>query len=173
LESATYTADCAPPPSTPPTPPATPVVQPAAAPRAAVDADCNGFDVTLTNTDGTADATFTVTGPGGKDREVTVPAGEKTSLTFPVTEDEERTVSVSVGGDEIASRSYTADCIKGEEVFRPPTVQGGPTPPAAVSPAAAALPDTGAPAQQWMLLVGLMMVTVGGTLLVSRRRLTS
>jgi LPXTG-motif cell wall-anchored protein len=127
--------------------------------------DCNGFDVILSNADGAAEAVFTVTGPDGSDRDITVPAGEETTASFPVTEDEERTVTVRHDGEELASRSYTADCILGEEASRPPVTLA---PDQAGSPAA--LPQTGAPASmQWTTFVALLMLCFGGALIASRR----
>ncbi|MGZ8736648.1 MAG: LPXTG cell wall anchor domain-containing protein [Nocardioides sp.] len=143
-----------------------------AKPTAGITADCTGFTATLTNLEGTAPALFTLVAPDGTTEDVTVPAGEQTTRTFPVTEDVAQTVKILVAGKTLAEKTYTADCIRGEDTVRPrppvklPTViQGVST----VKPQAAVLPQTGASDHQGALLAGLLLVALGGSLLVARR----
>jgi LPXTG-motif cell wall-anchored protein len=147
-----------------------------AAPTATVTGDCTGFTVTLGNEQGGEEATFVVTRPDARTEDVTVPAGEGATRSYPVTEDATRTVSVSSGGEQLASKSYTADCVKGTEAHRPPTVKGveayrPPTAPAAraAAPTVAALPQTGAGPAEWVFLTGLGLVAAGAAMLLSRR----
>jgi LPXTG-motif cell wall-anchored protein len=149
-----------------------------AKPTAAITADCTGFTATLANLDGTAPALFTLVAPDGTTEDVTVPAGEQTTRTYPVTEDTPATVKVLVAGKTIAEKTYTADCILGEETERPrppvklPTVIKGVStvkPQAATQPQAGVLPQTGASDHQGALLAGLLLVALGGSLLVARR----
>jgi LPXTG-motif cell wall-anchored protein len=162
--TATFPTDC--------TPPAE------AKPTAGITADCTGFTATMANLTGTAPALFTLVAPDGTTEDVTVPAGDQTTRTFAVTEDVARTVKILVAGKTIAEKTYTADCILGEETVRPsppvkmPTVIKGVStikPQAATQPQAAVLPQTGASDHQGPLLAGLLLVALGGSLLVARR----
>jgi len=162
--SATYTADCVP-----------PVVE-EPLPVASATVDCEGFVVLLDNSEGTADAVFTVVGPEGDSELVTVPAGESGSCEFPVTEDAEKTVTVTASGMEAVSATYTADCVPPvealpTEILPAEAFAGVPAVPAvpAVAGVTGVLPQAGAGSSQWLPLLAFGMLAAGGVLLLTRR----
>lgn len=67
----------------------------------------SGMNLTLSNMNGTADTTFTVTDPDGNTQQVDVRAGQLKKLSFPVTEDTTGTLSVSAPG--LAKQTFTYD----------------------------------------------------------------
>jgi LPXTG-motif cell wall-anchored protein len=166
----------------------------AAQPAATIHADCTGFTVDLSNTEGTAPADFTVTKPDTTTEDVTVPAGQDTTKTYPVTEDVAKTVTVSSGGHALATQTYTAHCAQTPtpspappttppaQAPRPPAEVGGvqqaahatprarPVPVGTVAPSQEALPNTGSPVNPLMLTAGAGAFLVGGALMVLSRR---
>jgi len=148
---------------------------PAPEPVASVAVDCEGFVVLLDNSEGTADAVFTVVGPEGDSELVTVPAGESGSCEFPVTEDAEKTVTVTASGMEAVSATYTADCVPPvealpTEILPAEAFAGVPAVPAvpAVAGVTGVLPQ-GAGSSQWLPLLAFGMLAAGGVLLLTRR----
>lgn len=70
----------------------------------------SGMNLTLSNMNGTADVTFTVTDPDGNTKQVPVRAGQLQKLSFPVTEDTTGTLSVSAPGLAKQDFTYKKDC---------------------------------------------------------------
>lgn len=148
--SATGPTDCAPEPGEP---------------GGTITVDCDGFVVTLDNSEGTEATEFTVSTPTGDDEVVTVEAGETTELSYPVVEDENSTVTVLVGDEELATASYSANC-------EPTTNPGEPEEPSEPGKPNGPLPDTGNPVNPVLVALALGLVVLGGGLLAFRTRLT-
>ena len=70
----------------------------------------SGMNLTLSNMNGTADTTFTVTDPDGKTQQVGVRAGQLKKLAFSVKEDTTGTLSVSAPGLAKKTFSYKKNC---------------------------------------------------------------
>jgi hypothetical protein len=70
----------------------------------------SGMNLTLSNMNGSADATFTVTDPDGNSQQVGVRAGQLKKLAFAVTEDTTGTVSVSAPGLAKKTFTYNKNC---------------------------------------------------------------
>ena len=82
-----------------------------AAPQVAEANHCkSGMNLTLSNMNGTADVTFTVTNPAGKTQQFTVRAGQLKKVAFEVTEDTTGTLSVSAPGLPKQSFAYKKNC---------------------------------------------------------------
>ena len=83
----------------------------------------SGMNLTLSNMNGTADTTFTVTDPDGKTQHVGVRAGQLKKLSFTVTEDTTGTLSVSAPGLAKQTFTYKKDCasVLGVKHTRKPT----------------------------------------------------
>jgi hypothetical protein len=157
----------------------------AAAPSATVTGNCtDGFTVVLDNTEGTAEAVFTVSVTGSADSTETVAAGESTTLHVDAAADTSTTVSVSAEG--MTTVTKTLDCTSdnggggngggggddtdtggtgsdnGTTVLGERNVRSTPT---TVSPTAGTLPFTGS-ATGTVLAVGLALTALGGLLLL-------
>jgi hypothetical protein len=155
-----------------------------AAPAATVTGSCaDGFTVELDNSEGTADATFTVAVTGQADLTATVAAGATETQHIDAAADATTTVTVSATG--MATVTRTLDCtadsgggddsdngggvgsdngtpgdttVLGERIDRPT--------PTTVSPAAGTLPFTGSRTDA-MLLAGLALTVLGGLLVLA------
>jgi uncharacterized repeat protein (TIGR01451 family) len=83
----------------------------AADPQVAEANHCkSGMNLTLSNMNGTADVTFTVTKPDGSTQQVGVRAGQLKKLTFEVKEDTTGTLSVSAPGLAKKTFTYKKNC---------------------------------------------------------------
>ena len=83
----------------------------------------SGMNLTLSNMNGTADTTFTVTDPDGNTQQVSVNAGQLKKLAFAVTEDTTGTVTVSAPGLAKQTFTYKKNCatVLGVKHTRKPT----------------------------------------------------
>ena len=86
----------------------------------------SGMNLTLSNMNGTADTTFTVTDPDGNTQQVAVRAGQLKKLSFDVTEDTTGTLSVSAPGLANQNFTYDKNCatVLGVKHTRKPVVKG-------------------------------------------------
>lgn len=138
-----------------------------AAPGATAEADCEneGIQVTLDNTEGSADADFTVT-VGDDEKTQTVAAGETADVSFGPLDDGPYTVVVTEVSTKF-EKSYdlTVECVDDET---PPPTEPTPTPTVQGS----TLPHTGAGFPTGAAAAfALLLVSVGGFLLTYRKGL--
>ncbi len=138
-----------------------------AAPGAAAEVDCesDGIKVTLDNTEGSAEADFTVT-VGDDEKMQTVAAGETADVSFGPLDDGAYTVVVTEVSTKFEkSLDLTVECVEDET---PPPTEPTPTPTVQGS----TLPHTGAGFPTGAAAAfALLLVSVGGFLLTYRKGL--
>lgn len=138
-----------------------------AAPGATAEADCEseGIKVTLDNTEGSAEADFTVT-VGDDEKMQTVAAGETVDVSFGPLDDGPYTVVVTEVSTKFEkSFDLTVECVDDET---PPPTEPTPTPTVQGS----TLPHTGAGFPTGAAAAfALLLVSVGGFLLTYRKGL--
>jgi hypothetical protein len=131
-----------------------------------------GISVVLSNMNGTADTTFTVTAPDGSTEQVPVRAGQERKRSYAVTEDSTAVVTVQAPGIAKKTVRYHKNCaaVLGEKkTKKPPT-------PVVKGVKGSRLPFTGFDATRGlgyaaaMSLLGLVLLELGR---VGRRRRTT
>ena len=110
----------------------------------------SGMNLTLSNMNGTADTTFTVTDPDGNTQQIDVRAGQLKKVSFSVTEDTTGTLSVSAPGLAKQTFTYDKNCasVLGVKHTRKPTVK---THKPVVKAEHAQLPFTGFETRRYLL----------------------
>jgi hypothetical protein len=133
-----------------------PVVAPAAG---SISHTCTAYSVVLDNRASNVPVTYTIT-HNGVSQQVTVPGGTSVTHTGAVGEDTTNTVSVSAGGNVLATATFTVDCTAPTP---PPTPTPTPTPAPAPIPEPEVLPGSAG------LAVGNLKVGCQGTVRVIMR----
>lgn len=132
-----------------------------------------GISVALSNMDGTADTTFTVTKPNGTSVTVPVRAGQIVRSSYGVKEDTTGTVSVSAPGLATKTVTYQKNCtqVLGEKVVKTPKTTKPTKPTQVLGEKVTQLPFTGDNTRK-ELLVGASLLMIGALLcgLAGRRR---